>query len=267
MKGAKGAKKTAPRRQYRRKAPMYRRKGRAVANTNSNSFKTACKWNAVQTVSSGVTVDNYIYFDTSALVGVANVATTREYSVYSKLFDQFRITGVTMKIVPRATTADVVLQASSPVDASNQFVYSAFDVDSSIPSNIQAIQTMRSVRKHSTLKPIVRTFKYKYGDNSWLDTATDYTSGLPLSNWLSKGLYAHFGIYGENLYVNAATPWATIEIIYHVVFRGQRLVNVSQTEDGLITLGNPEATMKEISPITSLSGLKPVADENELDDA
>lgn len=262
----KGMKKTAPRRQYRRKAGKAR-VGRAIANKNSNTFKTTCKWNATSTLTGGVTVDNYVYIDACALQGVASVPQTREYSVYSKLFDQYRVTGVTLKVVPRATTSDVVLEASTPVDASNQFVYSAFDIDSPIPSSILAIQTMRSCRKHSTLKPIVRTFKYKYGDNSWLDTATDYGSGAPVSNWLSKGLYAHFGLYGENMYANTSTPWATIEILYHVVFRGQRLVNVSQDESGQIVLGNPEAEMKVPSSLTVLSGLKPLADSNELDDA
>lgn len=242
------------------------RLAKSVANTNSNTFKTTCKWNATSTLTSGITVGNYVYIDSCALQGVAAVAQTREFSVYSKLFDQYRVTGVTMRIVPRASTSDVTLSASTPVDESNQFVYSAFDVDSPIPSSILAIQTMRSCRKHSTLKPIVRTFKYKYGDNSWLDTATDYSSGTPVSNWLSKGLYAHFGIYGENVYANMSTPWATIELLYHVVFRGQRLVNVSQDEAGQVLLGNPEAEMKPPSSLTILTGFKPLADSNELDD-
>lgn len=261
----KGMKKTAPRRQYRRKGAKARI-ARAVKNVNANTFKTTCRWNADVGVTSGVTVSNYVYFDASALQGYARIGLTREYAIYSKLFDQFRVTGVTMRVVPRSNTQDLIIASTTPVTENGSYVFSAFDVDSVIPSNLNAIQTMRSARKHSILKPFTRVFRYKYGDSSWLDTATDYSSGTPLSNWLAKGLYAHFGFYSENLNLRTDQPWATVEIQWHIVFRGQRLVNVSQDESGQIVLGNPEAEMKPLTEVSVLSGLKDIADSNELDD-
>lgn len=244
-----------------------------VSNMNANSFSTRAVWNAGLTLTAGnvgTPVLNYVYGSGSALQGVWSVQQTREYAVYSKLFDQFRVTGVTLRYIPRANVQSIneaVAQNQANLNAYNNTIYSSYDVDSAIPSSLQPIQTMRSTRKHSFMKKWSRSFRYTYKDNTWLDTDLDY-SGTKLSNFLAKGLYANFGFYGENLAVSPANSPPTIaqlEVIYHIVFRGQRLVNVSQDESGNIVLGTPEPDMKPLSEFTLLSGLKSNDDINECD--
>lgn len=263
------------------KKPMRRRRARkgrkmalkrAITNKNQNTFSTACRWNASIQVTpgpGGSGPQTFLYFTTSALDGVAQLAYTREHVVYSKLFDQYRITGVTMRFIPQFTQTMLVDQASVPTGLIGNFIYSSWDQDNAIPSSLQPIQTLRSTRKHDFRRKIARSFRYTYKDNSWLDTDTDYNS-TRLSNWISKGLYGNFGVYAENLPYDPADPTngvaGSIEVVYHVVYRGQRIVNVSQTEGGLVTLGNPEADVKPVSTLIVHSGLKDPADDNELDD-
>lgn len=263
--------KKMPRRRFQRRRKFGLKK--ALTNMNQNSFSTACRWEAgIGIVPGEGSVSNYVYFSSSALQGVCAVKNTREFAVYSKLFDQFRITGVSLKFIPRASVQSVsevnAQIVATPSIPSTQIAYSSWDQDSAIPSSVAAIQTMRSTRKHDMLKTWKRSFRYTYKDNSWLDTGLTYDVVPGVSNWVSKGLYGNFGFYGENLpFVpgDGAPIIGQVEIIYHVVFRGQRLVNVSETEDGLVTLGNPEPTMKPLSTLDVQTKLKDVADDNECD--
>lgn len=241
-----------------------RRAGKVRANYNNSQLKMDGKINGSLFVTQGVTVTNYSYFDVCALTGNTSALLTREYQVYSKLFDQFRITGVTLNIKPRMNV-QTLTDSYVPHPGDSQTVFSAFDVDSPIPSNLAAIQTMKSARKHSILKQFTRTFKYKYNDNSWLDTSGNYSTVL--SNWLSKGLYAHFGLYGENMLFSSNTPWCEFQLIYHFVFRGPKAMNVSKDDLGNIILGEPEPEMKPLSSIELTTVLKPISDDNEADDA
>jgi len=264
-RGRKGAKKG-----MRKGRKMLRKK--AISNMNANTFSTACRWNAGTIAMTGTgPVANYIYGSGSALSGVWSVKQTREFAVYSKIFDQYRVTGVTLRYYPRGNVESISeanVQNASAGFPSSQYIFSSFDIDSPLPSNINAIQTLRSTRKHNLLKSWTRSFRYTYKDNSWLDTDLSYDTSPPVSNWVAKGLYGNFGFYAENVpYApgSGSPVVAQVEVIYHVVFRGQRLVNVSQTEDGNITIGNPEPDMKPQSDFVVQSGLKPVDDVNECD--
>lgn len=256
-----------PKKQMRRRVPRRAPKmalKRAITNKNQNTFSTSARWNASIQMTAGPGVSGpstFLYFTTSALDGVAQLAFTREHVVYSKLFDQYRVTGVTMRFIPSVNMTTL----STSAVTSQGFIYSSWDQDNAIPSSLQPIQTLRSTRKHDFRRKIARSFRYTYKDNSWLDTDTDYGS-TRLSNWISKGLYGNFGLYAENLPYAATDLAGSIEIVYHVVYRGQRIVNVSQTEEGLVTLGNPEADVKPVSTLIVHSGLKDLADDNELDD-
>lgn len=267
------------RKPVRRRAPMRRRRGRkmalkrAITNKNQNTFSTACRWEAgVSAISGSGPVQNYVYGSGSALAGAYSLASTREYQVYSKIFDQFRVTGVTLKYIPRAnvqSVSEVNVQSASSGFPTTQVIYSSWDEDGAIPSSVGAIQTMRSTRKHSLLRTWKRSFRYTYKDNSWLDTDTQYDVTPALSNWKSKGLYGNFGFYGENVPFSPGAVGspvvAQMEVIYHVVFRGQRLINVSLDESGQILLGNPEPEMKEQSGFEVHTVLKPLSDTNECD--
>lgn len=257
----------------RRRVPRKGRKmalKRAVTNKNGNTFSTAARWNAVIASTPGPGSpgpESYVYFSASALQGTSAIKYTREHAVYSKLFDQFRITGVTMRFIPKVSMTTLTDEFTTT--ANQVTMFSAWDQDGPLPSASAPIQTMRSCRKHDFRRKFSRTFRYTYKDNSWLDTGSDYES-TQVSNWVSKGLYGNYGFYGENLPIDPGSPdngvIGTIEVLYHVVYRGQRLVNISETEDGLIQLGNPDAPVKPQSALTVLSGFKPIDDDNELDD-
>lgn len=259
--------KRMPRRRFRKGARKMALK-RAITNKNQNTFSTACKWNAGITITpgpGGSGPTNYLYFTSSALTGTASLQYTREHVLFSKIYDQYRVTGVTMKFIPAFNVANIA--DALEFGQESQVLYSSWDMDSALPSSSAAIQTLRSTRKHNIRRPFKRTFRYTYKDNSWLDTGSTYDVAPPVSNWVSKGLYGNFGFYGENLPypTTEAITVGQIEVIYHVVYRGQRLVNVSQDESGQILLGNPEPTMKPTSDLVVTTTLKPLADDNECD--
>lgn len=248
--------------------------GKARAKYNNNTFSTTCRWVADLYATTGVTVDNYVSFDMTPLSGASAVYNTRDYTVWSKVFDQYRITSATVTFTSRANVFDIGSLASETVpysEASTNYLFSAFDRDSAVPTNLQAIQTLRSCSKHNILKTFTRSYRFKYPNNTWIDT----DSSTPKEIWKACGLEAHYGIYGENLpfpsaFLLQSNPIGSIQVVYHVVFRGQRLVNVGlDKENNQVVLGTPEPDMKVPSNVTVRSGMQNITTtplDNECDD-
>lgn len=240
-----------PRRQRNRKMKLM--KGARLANYNAQGYKTTATWVAdIKSTPNGLT--NYVYFDACALEGVANVMKTNQHLLFRKIFDQYRVTGVTMKFIPRVTTLTQEALVDPAITPGYQGeVFSCFDIDSPIPSNLVGIQAHRSTRRHKITSKITRSFRYRYPNGMWLDSSTDYQSAT-LTNVKQQGLYAHFGLYAEQWPVDSANevplPVGRVEITYHIVYRGQAVTNlgIDETKGAVVITENeqPQKTPSDV---------------------
>lgn len=231
------------------------------SNYNANTYKTTCHWIADVAPKQGLLLTNYLYFDACAHGTAAAIEKTAEHTLYRKIFDQYRITGVKMTWKPKVNVASASEVAGGALNDFQGVVYSSYDVDSEIPSSIINLQTRRSTRQHRIFKAFSRTFKYKYPNGMWLDTNVDYTTNPSTPREL--GWLAHFGIYGEDLpeLSGAITDKAlgTVEITYSVVYRGQTITNAGYDADkDIVVLGNNEVPSKAQSDIVPHSGYQSV---------
>lgn len=256
----------AAKRNYRRKPKAQRkrsRKGKKVDNTEV--VRHTIKVTSAITPAQGVAVSNYINVFISPHPGSGNSNMTvplvysPEYGLYCNMYDQLRVHSVTIKVIPRATQAEAVFMAvesegaAPAVTLGKNVFYSVEDRDGPPPGNIGTYKKYSSVKTHSCVKPMSRTYRVKYdGPNSWIDCQNRDSFSQIVS---SLGLTGGVCLYGESFMENKNqimnSVWADLEVTYQLSFRGKALVSVALNDDGTITVSQTTLTSEAIQVFSS----------------
>ena len=250
-------------RRYRKakKAPRARKAGKKAHNMDT--YRKSIKLTAVIIPAQGVTVSNYVYafVGASPSGGVGNqtcgLTSAPEFALYNQMHDQFRVLGVSVRVVPRATVTDQValtLNAdNSTVSLGKQVFYTAEDRDGIAPGNIETLKKYSSVKVHKMTKPMSRSYRVKYdGPNTWFDCQS-----TPAYDQVQKalGLWGGLTLYGESFPERFGqvfnSVWADLEVSYDVVFRGKALINIAVAENGSVTLSQVALDVPDIQVFKS----------------
>jgi len=228
-----------------------------AAKTNKDTFFLKAKVSAVLTPGQGSVVSNYIYrhFPLMDPTGPTSISQIPEFNLYRIQYDQVRINRVTIVVTPKANVLDQgVAQADGVLQvAGNGMIYSAIDRDGPAPSNPTAIERYPSMRKHSVLKKIKRSYSIKWNGADWLDCQNIYATA-PEDTLRRWGAFGGVTLYGENFLEEIGEtvnePWADVEIYYDCVFRGKTSASLSVGVDGSVTLTPQEVfTPLSFSPL------------------
>ena len=211
------------------------------------------------TPSQGLTVSNYVNFFVSPAPGTGTgvitvpLLSTPEWALYRQMYDQCRVSSVTMKLIPRASMTEqsnlITLNDTSYLTAGKNVYYTVEDRDGYAPGSIPVLKKYASVKVHRNDKVMSRTYRVKYdGPNSWFDCQNP--SDLPEVQQ-ALGLFGGMTVYGESFIERSGqilnSVWADLELTYQVSFRGKALVSIAVTEDGAVTLSQtPVGTLEAI---------------------
>jgi len=164
------------------------------------------------------------------------------------LYDEVCITGFTVYIKPVITQMTAYDQNYALGPALQRhletYVYTWIDRDANSitasSTNVPAkLGDYDSFKKHAFNKPIKRHVAVT---PTWFDCNVVAAAASILGNQFltARGLLSQLGIYGENLPWSTITSdpevWATVDVAYHLKFRGKKPVGFSVDADGVITL-------------------------------
>jgi len=236
--------------------PRASTKYTTTPTNQSKTFTVQCKWYAQLVPQQGASVSNFLSLNFNPWAPESGLAFTGQWAVWSKLFDQYRVNAMTVRLTPRmnrpeATAITLANDATTPTvlyDVGRG--YYAIDRDGPVNTNSpKDMQAYAESGVFDVFKPFVRTVTYPMRvKGAWLDcqTATNPNSGSA-DFWKDIGLGKSLGIYMDNLPENAAAtlltrPWCRCEIDYEIQFRGPRIQGVLQQVDedgnptGVITI-------------------------------
>lgn len=175
----------------------------------------------------GVTVANYVYTTIPLFAKASGIGywTNAQFQLFRKLYDQYRVNSVTVKVLPKANmlSQDMAQRDADFTTNGTGLIHSVIDRDGPASMNVQTLTRYPSYRKHSVMKPFSRTYSIKYPTEVWLTTNETDPDNLAIVKQIGGlgGIY----IYGEDLIEDRTEifnePYASIEVIYNVVFRGQ----------------------------------------------
>lgn len=216
------------------------------SSSNSDTFSTTISGTLALTPSQGAGTNNYLYGLVSMLnnaTGVLNLTTSKEFLMWRNLYDQFRVTLMKVKLIPKGNVVDLVnanLQQESGVLGNvtygNGRYYTAIDRDSGIPSDVDAIMRYSSHREHKVTSPATRFYYVKYPTGVWLDAQTSTTNELRAS----LGLFGTVGWYAENLPEATSTlrntPNFSLEVSWDVTFKGKAIPKLTALGSGGVSV-------------------------------
>lgn len=153
----------------------------------------------------------------------ANVGNHPEFAAQSKLFDEFKVTSVSVKFRPFITTFQYV-NTLKPTD--NQ-MYTVIDRDggtivTASTAVIPALTQYDSCRPHALTKPWKRTLKL---NSWWTDCSAPNVapgSNTAIQPWINAGAVQTLHVYVENLFITNMSPVGEITYEYNVQFRGKK---------------------------------------------
>lgn len=265
----------APRKQYRRKA-KGKKKGVAkkkALNTKINARLTCATNSQMKIANAASPLTNYTLTYVTVLGdivgsygGYQQFSFNQDYQSQSALYDEFCITGFTVKYNPVVNQVNLYdqqsLQTQDAQTKTTPLIHTWFDRDGTPLTNITGqslcnkLGQFDSYRKYDCRKAWSRTVTFSR--RVWLDTSF---GGRPLSSGYDTvlqteaGLLGILGIYGENL------PWGTIpatspptyenycnlEVKWHFLFRGKKALGITVDENGVVTMV-PETLYAPIIP-------------------
>lgn len=233
-------KKTSRRGNFRRAMAPQR-----MVSSNQNVHKVIARYSLDAAPSQGLTVNNYMYAVLSGPYSVYSGATylynTKEWAIYSKLFDRWRLAGVKARFVPLGNMVDfqwgAVNQGDGVIAPSTHRLHSVVDQDGPAPDDISILRTYASYRSSKMYKTLTRKLGYKYAKNQWFDTSAPPTeTNESKESSFSKAIT----VYGENFPESNGTvinvPMYRLEIEYYLVFQGLSIGSISKTTEGHIVL-------------------------------
>jgi len=232
---------------------MNLRKAR-TANKDIHSF--VIKTQSVLVPVQGALVSNYLNCFVSCVPGpglsnnTCPLNQSTEFALYNQMFDQFRVTALKVRVVPKITQVDAVALNEGQVTIGRGVYYTVVDRDGQVPSSISAIKKYASSKTHKMTKSATRYYSIKYdGKDQWFD-CQDKTAVADVQK--SLGLWGGISVYGESFpeFSNVASndSWADLEVEYSVSFRGKALVGIVANDDGSVTLSQPD--LEELDPVT-----------------
>jgi len=204
---------------------------RTAGKSNKDTFSLKCRTEATILPQQGVSVSNYVYTTIPLFAQASDVGFYKnaQFQLYKKLYDQYRVNSVTMKIVPKANmlSQDMAQRDADFTTSGTGLVHSVIDRDGPASMNVQTLVRYPSYRKHSVMKPFSRTYGIKWPTEVWLTTNEAYPDQLAIVKQIGGlgGIY----VYGEDLIEDRTEvfnePWASLEVTYNIVFRGQISTN------------------------------------------
>jgi len=242
-----------PRRYRKAKKAKRARKGKVSANTKvdlSVAYRSVVNMR-VQPMGDGSSGLFYSYYQFSPQnANSTNVANHPEFAAQSKLYDEFKVSSVTVSFKPFMTVQSYV-NTLKPTD--NQ-MYLAVDRDggtilTAATNTVQALQAYDSVKAHAITKPWKRTLKLK---SWWCDcTVPNLIPGGGASQpWINSGAIQTLHVYVENLFITNMSPVGEITYTYNVQFRGKKPVSFTY---------EPNSGSVVITPLESFNNVALVA--------
>lgn len=251
--------------------PRRRRNARKNEN-NVDMHRYNVQLSGSWTPTQGVTVSNFLYTywspSPATLTYQSNpIANSPEFALYCNMYDQFKVNGVRVKLIPRVKTLEsaalATAEGAGTITMGKGVIYSVEDRDGIAPSNIAALKRYASVKTHSIYKTATRTYWIDKTKSNWLDC-----QGLTLLPDIQKAVGYNGGItfYGESLPEVKNTlfnePWYDLEVTYMCVFRGKATVKITQV--GTQVTLNPTVNNREtpvaaatVSELISVGAIDP----------
>lgn len=232
------SKKAAASRPMRRRQGGRRRRAGKARESNTDSHKYTVSLSGSWTPQQGITVSNFLYTywspSPATLTYQSNpIANSPEFALYCNMYDQFKVTGMRVKLIPRVKTLEsaalATAEGAGTITMGKGVIYSVEDRDGIAPSNIASLKRYASCRTHSIYKTISRTYWIDRTKSMWLDC-----QGLTLLPDIQKAVGYNGGltVYGESLPEVKNTlfnePWYDVEVQYFCVFRGKASVKITQ---------------------------------------
>jgi len=188
-----------------------------------------------------------------------NITQAPEFLAQRNMFDEFKITSMTVQFKPYATVA---FPNNGTTTLMNQ-CYTCIDRDGMVPVSTSTSVPLKmlsydSARTHILQKSWSRTMKLK---GWWTDTNVPTVSPGTLNGagqpWINSGAVQTLTHYGENLPFGAGSVLGQYTVAFKVQFRGKKPVSYSyHASSGSVIL----------TPFTSYSVLPPFNPPRPIDD-
>ena len=261
----------------KRAGKRSQRRGKRVAKraamNNNDIHRAVIQVSGTLRPVQGLSVSNYVYawfspnpslsLTPSPSIPLFNI---NEFTLNRNMYDQFRVKGVSVRMVPKYKTleaAQALAAEGTALKMGSGIVYTVEDRDGSAPNSIVALKRYASVKAHSVFKTINRYYGVKYNkSNTWFD-CQDPAGMLDVQR--SIGLAGGITVYGESLPEYNGTiindPWYDLEIKYFCEFKGKAQLQLSfDSETGDVVVGKQSAVpLLDFSPVTVITDANPSA--------
>jgi len=215
----------------------------------------------------------YSPFDSTASRFNGLLSNVQDFQVHLKLYDEFRLTGFTIRYRPTYNMDSIaLLQLNSTVWDTN--IYTWVDRDgsyiTSAATNVpDKIQSYDSCKMFDYKKAWSRHVKVA-PRNGWLDTRLGISTGGIDNNLTANTLFKQqgyvqsLGIYAQNIPTEAVSATGNFcnlgmfQIDWHVQFRGKIPQNVTLNNDGSLTL----VSIDKFAPIQPTQPAAVISDES-----
>lgn len=209
------------------KAKKGKSKG-SKAKKGEDTYKHSIKFAGKLIPTQGLSVSNYLKYFISPFSDASsfNLKDLPEFRMWCNLYDRYRITGVTMKVIPRVTNITETVLDGGNNDSAGVY-YTVLDRDSVAPSSVTQLKRYKSCKVHKMTKGCKVSYNVKYPTEMWMDTQNDIIPGDGSSPFYQTGkqigLAGGITIYGENFTEASGQVnnyiWADVEIHFHCVFQ------------------------------------------------
>jgi len=246
-----------------RMARKPRRQGKASANTKVIErvvYRTTL--NSVP-ASSSTGVGAYINYQFSPQhLTYYNITQSAEFLAQRNMYDEFKITSMTVQFKPYATVAF----PNNGTTILNNQCYTCIDRDGQVPVSTSMSVPLKimgydSARTHILQKAWSRTTKVK---GWWTDTGVP-TVNPGLQNgtaqpWVNAGAVQTLTHYGENLPFGSGSVFGQYTVSFRVEFRGKKPVSFSYHAASGSVILTPFTSFIFLPP---LKPLRPIDDVND----
>jgi len=241
----------APKKFFRNRGKAGKAKKRMMrkADMNNNDIlKRTIQVTGGLTPSQGITVSNYVGTWWSPVPDLSTnnsnpLFNAPEFTLFRNMYDQFRVTGLRLKLIPRIKTAEagalVTGEGSGDLTYGRGVAYTVEDRDGIAPLSIPSLKRYASVKTHSIFKTISRSYSVNYRKaNLWFDCQDpagihDVARSLGVAGGIT--VYAESFPEPKNTIIN--DPWYDIEVSYYVTFKGRAMPSLKVDDNGTVSVG------------------------------
>lgn len=229
-------------RRPRRRAMKKKMLRKARMNNNDLCYRTIQASGGLTPVQ-GVAVSNYVGTWWSPIPSLSSTASNPlfnlpEFTLFRNMYDQFRVNGVTVRLIPRIKTAEagalVTAEGNGGLTYGKGVLWSVEDRDGVAPLSIASLKRYASVKTQSIYKTFQRSYRVNYRKaNVWFDCQdpaglNDVARSLGITGGIT--VYAESFPEPKNTIIN--DPWYDIEVKYYVVFKGKAIPSMTEDASG-----------------------------------